>query len=678
MNPLRSAGNIRVFISSGIAEFKEERKLLHQALNGEKKLEPYEVWIYEHTAAEALHERDFYLGELEKSKLAVFIFGQVIKGGTEEEYKKAVELQMDRHIYLVDASIQSDVERQLGPLGRKYLSGWSTPNELVEWIIDGIANHTSRVYQRLETLKISARINYASPDVPVAYQLASRALAKDLRDGNIDQAFKKVRKLSESPSSPSDKVEAKNLLAFCLRYTGQYDSSISEYKQLYEETSQARFGLNIALTYLMSNQLDQANDWMSRLESDAVKLPLFPIVYSQIALAQGDIRKAASVLQNRRSEDFLDRFGHDYWSIKGDIASREARSWRAAACFLRAVEYENSMAPVAYARAAFQFYNIAVDVGREDILEVADKLLKLSETEYKSTMLHGSERTHGFRKFMATTRAAILHGQHRAEEALELLESFEKENEVDDVFRYNIAVFRYELYGIKPTIDLIRAAAIQGHEESLWFNLVSTNLVPFFNGQKDNREQLDKDVIEYESLFPNSNRLAYIKGTILLAEGRMQEGLNLLRSVWEDASRPVVVRINAINNACVFACNRGTYDQAVGILDEAFKYELENFDLMAGFAKYFVVIYQRNPNNSGPLDRCWQITGHLLHTALLEKKRFGVANADVFRDIGYWIFRCARILGFEAECATLIEEFAGQLLPSRSKFLLEGMSESMV
>src|SRR5688572_28738222 len=168
------SNKISVFVSSKMAELRAERDLLIQLLpqlGGENyQIQP---WIFESDANASNNSiRQVYLEALERSDLYIGIFWQEYGEWTVDEFRRAAELGIPRHIYVknVDA-------RERDPRLTKFLEKESDVRFGITpvWYttLDEFRNHVARSTQQwLENRRITyhtttnAIIATMSDDIP--------------------------------------------------------------------------------------------------------------------------------------------------------------------------------------------------------------------------------------------------------------------------------------------------------------------------------------------------------------------------------------------------------------------------------------------------------------------------------------------------------------------------------
>ena len=165
--------NVSVFISSRLLEFQQERKalakLLPQLMLGEVSLK---AWLYEREIKAGKHSKDVYLPALKDSVLYIGIFGDEYSAGTIEEFEKAEEWRIDRHIYVRDFSSSkrdsklTDFLKQNNHIAMDGFSNLKQLKKLVskhigEWIIERLQKEALHKRRFDELISIRERLRKA-------------------------------------------------------------------------------------------------------------------------------------------------------------------------------------------------------------------------------------------------------------------------------------------------------------------------------------------------------------------------------------------------------------------------------------------------------------------------------------------------------------------------------------
>ena len=672
-----TAGWLRVFISSGIDEYKQLRKYVADQLNRKSLLPPYEAWIYELAPAEDSDPRPLYLTELANSDYVAFIIGKDLNQGVEEEYAEAERLGKPRLIFVQDVEHSRGCAKFIRRLNKeRHYNTWTSRMDLWDAIKTSLANQTSRRHRELTGTLPPANQGLTYADTPYEYQLLAKHIGALCDQGAYTQAKAELDEGFATASESTKRNEYKNLIAYTLRRSGKIEEALTIYRQLNKETGHPRFLLSQIIALLTDDRIDAAQTLYDALPASAESLPVYHLLGAQLAAIAGNEELALRRLTPIRNRKNRERIGYDFYMVFGMLASRASRHKYALKAFRKAAQVHPSSRAATLPSQALHLMEISRLTGDPDLIQEASNLLSEAKVCYRQTMLPRLSDSDEFQTFLGTVEVAVDLLQGRRDEALEQLSQLAAKHPDSALFQYNLANLRYSITGEPPPDEILKAAVNETDDRSIWFNYIGKFLQSAAQKEVVSPETSEA-VSSYKSKFPGDPAADYFDGCIAIAEGRLDEAAALLDRAITNRKSSQLVKLNAINYRAMLEANRGRFDEVARIFDTAAESGLLNFDLVGTMLEVYTNLHRGGPGNS-VYAKVMKILRLVPHVVKLETSRGGVLHLEVLAKVAQSGFRASKGVSDPKEYFEVNDRIISSLPePSRSIYLA-AMAQAMV
>lgn len=657
---------IKVFVSSSIDEFRTERLRIGEYVNDSQSCPPYEVWIYEYAAPEAVAPEHLYMRELRSSRLVLLILGEDIRPAVQKEISVAQANRIPIYTIVYKTGHSEAVKQFLENTHYRY---WNSIPEMLEIVRATLINHTVTLQRSAEqfTPFQAPQENLLLDAVPPEFEMIAKYISELCDGGRYSQAIEELSR-NVAGSEGTAKAEYTNLIAFVHRRQGNYDEALKLYARL-EIDHGPRFRIGRALTHIAQDNIEEA---LVALEAKfrGKSLSTALLIRAQISHLQKRPAEALKSLLHARTARRNGGVNADFWMLFGGILNslnRPRLAWRA---FKHAARLRPTASPVALAYCAHSITKIPDDAllpeGLAAICEAESNLLP--------SMLAAPDIHREFLLFVTNVHASILHRMNKVLEALCYLESVQSNGLTSALLHYNELMFRMILYNEVPDLESVHSAALETGDETIWFNYVSRLAVKSINeGHLDS--SLKVAAAEFSDKFPHSAGTGFLQGCLALFSGSPDEGVELLRNTYRNASARIAVRLNA-TITCHTACwNFDLNVRPDEILDEAEGLGLLSVDILA-------TAMEAATHNRGQMH--YSVFASVLHIArklpgaiVAERFREAAIQQAVFQKLGATIGQAAKGVSSSkrAELFQVLDEVMALLSAQQQQLILTAMSE---
>lgn len=673
----RSSGDIRVFVSSAIAEFKTTRAFLHREFNQNAIYQPYQLWIYEWTAAEDKHCEEYFLRELGQSDLVVLLLGSELRPAVKQEIEAAKRKGLTVLKFLADASKVAEFEAQVGPLGH-FNATWTNDQELLDAILDSLKNHTAREVKRRDDLTPVAPPAFAalSLDTPPAWQAIARMIGSHCDEGDYRTADLDIAELRRGAKTEEERMEVQNLHGFRLRREGRLEEAKSVYEELFRVASLPRFLVQLATIELLGDDFEAAEELLNRADGLAPASSNSRLIRAQILLHRKQHWEAVCTLLPMRKTGFGRHYQKDYCGLLGGALSDMGRHRFAEKVFSVASGDIDDASPITLSLRAnnlFQWFSVNPD--RVD-LDLAERLIESAARRFVSSMLSEPALGDDFRSFIVTIESGLDYLKGRFELAYRRMAEFAESHKVDPTFILNRDTMRFGLDGTPVSSQTLRSAAEASGNETIWQNYLANLSVTAFNESATLNELIEKSGT-YKDLFPRSGFNLYVEGVRLLVVDGPDSGVPILASVISDEGQAMSARMNALDLSFAASINKDRRHHLQTLLDLADEHGLWNM-ILVDYALKDMRVRMRPGHAAQAFEQAYILAARVPEIEAMERRRHATASNGCYRSIGESIFRMARIAGAVDRVVGLIDEVEGSLLPHHASAFKSGVGQAMV